>query len=67
VKNVSDYNDFENLEDDDISSLEDDRNEAKFQENNAITGVGAAIESIASDTRIYRLRLLYSQETFLGV
>ena len=58
---MSDYNDLENLEDD-ISALEDDH-----REKTVVTGVDAGIESIAPDTPIYRLRLLYSQETFLAV
>ena len=49
-------NDFDIIEDDDISP-----------EHDVIAGTGAAIESIAPDTPIYRLRLLYSQETFLAV
>ena len=61
---MSDYNEYDN---DDINSLEDDRNETKFQENNVITGVPAGIEALAPDAPIYRLRLLYSQETFLAV
>ena len=63
---MSDYSDYENIEDD-ISSLEDDRNEAKFQEQDIITGGDAGIESITPDTPVYRLRLLYAQETFLAV
>ena len=63
---MSDYNDYENI-DEDISALEDNRNETKFRENDVITGTDAGIESIAPDTPIYRLRLLYSQETFLAV
>jgi cell fate regulator YaaT (PSP1 superfamily) len=64
---MSNYNDYEDIEEDDISALEDNRNEAKFQEHDIITGAAAGIESIAPDTPIYRLRLLYSQETFLAV
>jgi len=64
VIKVSDYNEYE---EDDISALEDNRNEAKFQEHDIITGTPAGVESIAPDTPIYRLRLLYSQETFLAV
>ena len=56
---MSDYNEYD-IEDDEI--LEDDR-----REYNVITGADAGIESIAPDTPIYRLRLLYSQETFLAV
>ena len=54
-------------EDDDIESLEDTRTEVKLHEQDIITGAEAGIESIAPDTPIYRLRLLYSQETFLAV
>ena len=64
---MSGYNEYENIEEDDISSLEDDRSDAKFQAHDIITGADAGIESIAPDTPIYRLRLLYSQETFLAV
>ena len=60
---MSDYNE----NDDDIESLEDERNESKFQEHNVITGAPAGIESLAPDAPIYRLRLVYSQETFLAV
>jgi len=62
---VNDYNEYDN--EDDIKSLEDNRNEAKFQEHDVITGVPAGMESLAPDAPIYRLRLLYSQETFLAV
>ncbi|MCL2804433.1 MAG: hypothetical protein FWD26_00650 [Treponema sp.] len=58
---------YDDDDDDDIDSLEDDRNETKFQEHNVITGAAAGIESLAPDAPIYRLRLLYSQETFLAV
>ncbi|MCL2759811.1 MAG: hypothetical protein FWD22_06320 [Treponema sp.] len=61
---MGDYNEYE---EDDISSLEDNRNETKLHEQDIITGAAAGIESIAPDTPIYRLRLLYSQETFLAV
>ncbi|MDR2543480.1 MAG: hypothetical protein LBC80_08565 [Treponema sp.] len=64
---MSSYDDYENIDDEDISALEDDRRETKFQEHNVITGAAAGIEDIAPDTPIYRLRLLYSQETFLAV
>jgi len=63
---MSDYNEYDNL-DEDISSLEDDRNEPKFRAHDIITGAEAGIESLAPDTPIYRLRLMYSQETFLAV
>jgi len=63
---MSDYDEYEDIEDD-ISALEDNRNEIKLQERDVITGADAGIESIAPDAPIYRLRLLYSQETFLAV
>ena len=63
---MSDYSEYED-DDDDISSLEDNRNEAKLSEHDVITGADAGIESLAPDAPIYRLRLLYSQETFLAV
>jgi cell fate regulator YaaT (PSP1 superfamily) len=59
---MSDYNEYENIEDDEIEALEDER-----LERDIITGADAGIESIAPDTPIYRLRLLYSHETFLAV
>jgi len=62
---VNDYNEYDN--EDDIKSLEDNRNETKFQEHDVITGVPAGMESLAPDAPIFRLRLLYSQETFLAV
>jgi len=59
---MSDNDEYENIEDDEIESLED---EPKQQD--IITGADAGIESIAPDSPIYRLRLLYSHETFLAV
>ena len=59
---MSDYNEYENIEDDEISTFEDER-----QQRDIITGADAGIESLAPDTPIYRLRLLYSHETFLAV
>ncbi|MCL2186068.1 MAG: hypothetical protein FWB86_09495 [Treponema sp.] len=60
---MSDYNDYD---DEDISSLEDDRG-SNNQQHDIITGAPAGIETLAPDAPIYRLRLLYSQETFLAV
>jgi cell fate regulator YaaT (PSP1 superfamily) len=60
---MSDFDDYNDIEDD-ISALED---EPKHKQQDIITGVDAGIESIAPDTPIYRLRLLYSHETFLAV
>jgi len=59
---VSNYNDDDIIEDDDISGFED-----VPKQQAVITGADAGIESIAPDTPIYRLRLLYSHETFLAV
>jgi cell fate regulator YaaT (PSP1 superfamily) len=59
---MGDYNEYENIEDDDIP-VDDE----PPKERNVITGIDAGIESIAPDTPIYRLRLLYSHETFLAV
>jgi cell fate regulator YaaT (PSP1 superfamily) len=58
---MNDYNEYENI-DDDLSVLEEEP-----KERSIITGAAAGIESIAPDTPIYRLRLLYSHETFLAV
>jgi cell fate regulator YaaT (PSP1 superfamily) len=59
---MSDYDEYENIEDDDVSALEDEH-----RQRDVITGNDAGIESIAPDTPIYRLRLLYSHDTFLAV
>jgi len=58
-------NNYDDLENEDIDSLEDDR--TGKEEHAVITGAAAGIESLAPDAPIYRLRLLYSQETFLAV
>jgi len=59
---MSSFDDYENLDEDDISALEDEPIEQAV-----ITGSEAGFESIAPDTPIYRLRLSYSSETFLAV
>ncbi|MDR0486716.1 MAG: hypothetical protein LBG91_00550, partial [Treponema sp.] len=59
---MNDFGEYENIEEDDISAFEDEP-----KEQNIITGAAAGIESIAPNTPIYRLRLLYSHETFLAV
>ncbi|MDR0321114.1 MAG: hypothetical protein LBI28_06400 [Treponema sp.] len=59
---MSNYNEYDNIEDDDISALEDDH-----REQDIITGDAAGINSIAPDTPVYRLRLIYSHETFPAV
>ena len=50
------------FEEEDISLLED-----RPEEREATVIVSKGIESIAPDTPIYRLRLSYSQETFLAI
>jgi cell fate regulator YaaT (PSP1 superfamily) len=57
---MGDFEEYENIEDD--IPVDDEP-----KERNVITGADAGIESIAPDTPIYRLRLLYSHETFLAV
>ena len=57
---MSDFGEY--IDEDDISALEDEP-----EVPDVITGTDAGLESIAPDTPIYRLRLLYSQETFLAV
>ena len=54
--------DIDELDDEDISRLEDRPEER-------VTSVisGKRFESLSPDTPIYRLRLLYSQETFLAI
>ena len=59
---MSEFNEYDNIEDDEISNLEDEP-----KEQDIITGAAAGIESLAPDAPIYRLRLLYSHETFLAV
>jgi cell fate regulator YaaT (PSP1 superfamily) len=53
---------YENVEDEDISALEDSPVE---EEPDIITGTG--IEALTPDTPVYRLRLSYSHETFLAI
>jgi len=54
--------DIEDMEDEDISLLED-----KSEERESSVIVSKGSEPIASDTPIYRLRLSYSHETFLAI
>ena len=58
-------NTYKNTDEDDITSLEDKPSEQKLDE--VITGAGAGVEIIAPGTPVYRLRLFYSQETFLAI
>jgi cell fate regulator YaaT (PSP1 superfamily) len=55
---------YQNLDDEDISALEDRPSEGA---DDIIAGAGASVAEISPDTPVYRLRLLYSQETFLAV
>lgn len=61
---MSDSDEYENIDDEDISALEDSPDQG---EQAVITGVGTGIESLDPGTPIYRLRLFYSHETFLAV
>ena len=55
---------YQNFDDEDIAALEDKPSE---RADDILEGAGASVESISPDTPVYRLRLLYSQETFLAV
>ena len=57
---MEDYNDIDDIEDEVLT-------EDIPKQRAVITGAEAGIKSIAPDTPIYRLRLLYSHETFLAV
>jgi cell fate regulator YaaT (PSP1 superfamily) len=57
---MGDFDEYDNIED--VSSFDDIP-----KQRDIITGSEAGIDSIAPDTPIYRLRLLYSHETFLAV
>ena len=54
--------DIDELDDEDISRLED-----RPEERATSAIAGKKFESLAPDTPVYRLRLLYSQETFLAI
>jgi cell fate regulator YaaT (PSP1 superfamily) len=64
---MADTDNFDDLNDDeleeDFSALED--NPSEIEETSVITGEG--LESLSPDVPVYRLRLLYSNETFLAV
>jgi cell fate regulator YaaT (PSP1 superfamily) len=53
--------------DEDISRLEDSPAEEAMEEADVITGSGVRLESIAPNTPVYRLRLIYSHDTFLAI
>ncbi|MCL2273105.1 MAG: PSP1 domain-containing protein, partial [Treponema sp.] len=57
---MSNFNGYDDIEDDEISVVDD-----VPKQRDIIAEAG--IDSIAPDTPIYRLRLLYSHETFLAV
>ena len=61
---MSDSDKYDELLDEDISALEDNPTE-EMVSSSVITG--ESIEAIAPDTPVYRLRLLYSNETFFAV
>ena len=65
-ESLKDYGPFE-IEDseEDITSLEDNPQEAEMGGESIITGEG--LEGLNQDTPIYWLRLVYSKETFLAV
>jgi len=58
---MTDSDDYDIDQDDDVSSLEDNLNEMMGGES-AITG--ELFEALTQDTPIYRLRLVYSKESF---
>jgi cell fate regulator YaaT (PSP1 superfamily) len=60
---MNDSGEYENMDEEDISALEDSPGEEEMDD--VITGAG--IESLSPDTPVYRLRLFYSQETFLAI
>ncbi|MCL2833918.1 MAG: hypothetical protein FWD78_12170 [Treponema sp.] len=61
---MSDMDNYEELADDEISALEDSPAD-EIASSSVITGESA--EAIAPGTPVYRLRLLYSNETFFAV
>ena len=56
---------YKNADEEDIAALEDKPSEQKLDD--VITGSSAGVEFIAPGTPVYRLRLFYSQETFLAI
>jgi cell fate regulator YaaT (PSP1 superfamily) len=59
-----DRNDNEDISEEDISSLEDRPSETDLEKTDVIVVAGE--EALSPDTPIYRLRLSYSNETFLA-
>jgi cell fate regulator YaaT (PSP1 superfamily) len=60
----NELDDDEEYSDEDIAALEDKPSEAELEETDVI--VVAGDENLAPDTPLYRLRLSYSNETFLA-
>ncbi|MFP3041705.1 hypothetical protein LQZ19_07765 [Treponema primitia] len=60
-----DINNDEDISDEDISALEDKPSDSDLEETDVI--VVAGDEALAPDTPVYRLRLSYSNETFLAL
>ena len=63
MSNPHEYDDALNYTDEDIASLEDEPQSEKT--SSVITG--GDLEALNPDTPVYRLRLMYSNETFLAV
>jgi cell fate regulator YaaT (PSP1 superfamily) len=61
---ADDYNEYDGSLDEDISALEDRPDEEKLDADVIVQNAGAGLEP---DTPVYRLRLSYSNETFLAV
>jgi cell fate regulator YaaT (PSP1 superfamily) len=54
-------------DEEDISRLEDDPAEEVMEAADVVTGSGMSFESITPDTPVYRIRLVYSHDTFLAI
>jgi cell fate regulator YaaT (PSP1 superfamily) len=63
MSDSEEYDDIDGEMDEDISSLEDSPQEEEL--SSVIAGEG--LDALSPDTPVYRLRLLYSNETFLAV
>ncbi|MDR3342050.1 MAG: hypothetical protein LBT14_04540 [Treponema sp.] len=60
------YEDMEGENEEDIAALEDNPTEKDLESTAVIIESGEGLEPLTPDTPIYRLRLLYSHETFLA-
>ncbi|MDR3334506.1 MAG: hypothetical protein LBT13_06425 [Treponema sp.] len=56
----------ETMDDEDISALEDTPAEHELEHTVVIVESGEGLKALTPDTPVYRLRLLYSHETFLA-